>query len=96
MGDAALYSCVPSPLGSILSPSLTCNLMMALQRLRIACGRGASARRSSVVRHYSCDWPDSEKRHLRRFGELRNGAKTKAGPLEAEQLSRLGNIALVR
>ena len=27
---------------------------------------------------------------------LRNGAKTKAGPLEAEQLSRLGNIALVR
>jgi hypothetical protein len=30
------------------------------------------------------------------FGELRNGAKTKAGPLEAEQLSRLGNKALVR
>ena len=26
------------------------------------------------------------------FGELRNGAKTKAGPLEAEQLSRAGNI----
>ena len=30
------------------------------------------------------------------FGELRNGAKIKAGPLEAEQLSHLGNIALVR
>ena len=31
------------------------------------------------------------------FGELRNGAKTKAGPLEAEQQSRLririGNIS---
>ena len=25
-----------------------------------------------------------------KLGELRNGAKTKAGPLEAEQLSRLG------
>jgi hypothetical protein len=30
------------------------------------------------------------------FGELRFRSKTKAGPLEAEQLSRLGNIALVR
>ena len=29
-----------------------------------------------------------------KIGELRNGAKTKAGPLEAEQLSCLGNIAL--
>jgi hypothetical protein len=28
------------------------------------------------------------------FGELRNGAKTKAGPLEAEQLSRLGKILI--
>ena len=44
----------------------------------------------------TCDWADSEKGHRRRFGKLRNGAKTKAGPLEAEQLSRLGNIALVR
>jgi hypothetical protein len=26
-----------------------------------------------------------------KIGELRNGAKTKAGSLEAEQLSRLGN-----
>ena len=43
-----------------------------------------------------CDWGDSENRTLRTCGELRNGAKTKAGPLEAEQLSRLGNIALVR
>ena len=43
------------------------------------------------------DWADSENRHRRRLGELRNGAKTKAGPLEAEQLSsRLGHIALVR
>ena len=31
-----------------------------------------------------------------KIGELRNGAKNKAGPLEAEQLSRAGNIALVR
>ena len=30
------------------------------------------------------------------FGELRNGAKTKAGPLEDEQLNRLGNKALFR
>ena len=37
----------------------------------------------------TCDWPDSEKGHRGRLGELRNGAKTKAGPLEAEQLSRL-------
>ena len=42
------------------------------------------------------DWGDSEKRHSPTDGELRNGAKAKAGPLEAEQLSRLGNIALVR
>ena len=34
-------------------------------------------------------------RHFPKIGELRNGAKTKAGALEAEQLSRLGNIALV-
>ena len=27
-----------------------------------------------------------------KIGELRNGAKTKAGPLEAEQLSRLGTL----
>ena len=42
--EFVLKSCVPSPLGSIFSPSLTCNLMMALQRLRIACGRGAPRR----------------------------------------------------
>jgi hypothetical protein len=41
----------------------------------------------------TCDWAKSEMRHSLAFGELRNGAKTKAGPLEAEQLSRLGNIA---
>ena len=45
---------------------------------------------------YAYDWADSEKQDRRHLGELRNGAKTKAGPLEAEQLSRLGNIALVR
>ena len=45
---------------------------------------------------YVCDWGDSEMHDSTAFGELRNGAKTKAGPLEAEQLSRLGNIALVR
>jgi hypothetical protein len=30
-------------------------------------------------------------RHSLKLGELRNGAKTKAGPLEAEKLSRFGN-----
>ena len=40
---------------------------------------------------YVCDWSDSEILDSLAFGELRNGAKTKAGPLEAEQLSRLGN-----
>ena len=42
------------------------------------------------------DWAISEMHDSTAWGELRNGAKTKAGPLEAEQLSRLGNIALVR
>jgi len=44
----------------------------------------------------SSDWGDSEKGHRRRFGELRFRSKTKAGPLEDQQLSREGNIALVR
>ena len=44
----------------------------------------------------SYDWSDSDMEDSLAFGELRNGAKTKAGPLEAEQLSRFGNIALVR
>ena len=48
------------------------------------------------VTSYIHDWPDSEMHDSLAFCELRNGAKTKAGPLEAEQLSRLGNIALVR
>ena len=43
-----------------------------------------------------CDWADSEKRHRGHLGELRFRSKTKAGPLEDKQLSRLGNIALVR
>jgi hypothetical protein len=43
------------------------------------------------------DWSDSEINDSPKlkFGELINGAKTKAGPLEAEQMSRLGHIALV-
>ena len=45
---------------------------------------------------HSHDWSDSEMEDSLAFGELRNGAKTKAGPLEAEQLNRLGNKALVR
>ena len=45
---------------------------------------------------YVHDWAISEMEDSTKIGELRNGAKTKAGPLEAEQLSRLGNIALVR
>jgi hypothetical protein len=35
---------------------------------------------------YKYDWSDSEINDSPKFGELRNGAKTKAGPLEAEQL----------
>ena len=45
---------------------------------------------------YIHDWADSENQDLRQFGELRFRSKTKAGPLEDQQLSRLGNIALVR
>ena len=40
------------------------------------------------------DWAILEILDSPKLGELRNGAKTKAGPLEAEQLSRLGNIQL--
>jgi hypothetical protein len=56
-------------------------------------GRERARLRRALVLH---DWPDSEMHDSLAFGELRIGAKTKAGPLEAEQLSRLGNIALVR
>ena len=45
---------------------------------------------------YTCDWETSRMRHRRPQAKLRFRSKTKAGPLEAEQLSRLGNIALVR
>ena len=45
---------------------------------------------------YVCDWGDSEILDSLKLGELRFRSKTKAGPLEAEQLSRLGNKALVR
>ena len=50
----------------------------------------------SHIHTYIHDWAISEMEDSPKIGELRNGAKTKAGPLEAEQLSRLGNIALVR
>ena len=43
------------------------------------------------LKFYVCDWAISEMEDSPKIGELRNGAKTKAGPLEAEQLSRLGN-----
>ena len=33
---------------------------------------------------YVCDWGDSEMEDSPKIGELRNGAKTKAGSLEAE------------
>ena len=42
------------------------------------------------------DWSDSEILDSLAFGELRFRSKTKAGPLEDKQLSRAGNIALVR
>ena len=55
------------------------------------------------MQHYSCtlvkitcDWSDSEMEDSLAFGELSFRSKTKAGPLEDQQLSRLGNIALVR
>ena len=42
------------------------------------------------------DWGDSEILDSPKLGELRFRSKTKAGPLEDKQLSRAGNIALVR
>jgi hypothetical protein len=42
------------------------------------------------------DWSDSEMHDSPKIGELRFRSKTKAGPLEDKQLSRAGNIALVR
>ena len=46
---------------------------------------------------YVCDWGDSEILDSLKLGELRFRSKTKAGPLEAEQLSRLGfNISFLR
>ena len=56
----------------------------------------SAASPNQVIKINAYDWADSENQDRGRFGKLRNGAKTKAGPLEAEQLSRLGNIALVR
>ena len=41
----------------------------------------------------TCDWGDSEMEDPLAFGELRIRSKTKAGPLEDKQLSRLGNYA---
>ena len=47
---------------------------------------------------YVHDWSDAEilDSPTLKFGELRFRSKTKAGPLEDKQLSRAGNIALVR
>ena len=45
---------------------------------------------------YLFDWSDSEMEDSLAFGELRFRSKTKAGLLEDKQLSRAGNIALVR
>ena len=42
------------------------------------------------------DWAILEMEDSPKLGELRFRSKTKAGPLEDKQLSRLGNIALVR
>ena len=62
--------------------------------------RGSYIKTRAVFTHtlYIHDWAISEMEDSPKIGELRNGAKTKAGPLEAEQLSRFGNthIALVR
>ena len=51
---------------------------------------------SSLPRYSLHDWGDSENQDRGHLGELRIRSKTKAGPLEDKQLSRLGNIALVR
>jgi hypothetical protein len=42
------------------------------------------------------DWPDSEKQdlRLRHLGELRNGAKTKAGPQCSEHAEEEGELLL--
>ena len=69
-----------------------------------SCASGGAVRAISPDLGESCisenpqsyDWAISEMHDSTAWGELRNGAKTKAGPLEAEQLSRLGKIALVR
>ena len=50
----------------------------------------------AVRKALSFDWGDSEILDSLAFGELRFRSKTKAGPLEDKQLSRAGNIALVR
>ena len=57
--------------------------------------RVINVQRVTCVTNDICDWGDSEILVSLAFGELRFRSKTKAGPLEAEQLSRLGNIALV-
>ena len=49
---------------------------------------------TNLIRLY--DWSDSEILDSPKLGELRFRSKTKAGPLEDKQLSRAGNIALVR
>ena len=48
------------------------------------------------VRVYIYDWGVLEILDSLALGELRFRSKTKAGPLEDKQLSRAGNIALVR
>ena len=49
-----------------------------------------------ILVSYAHDWAILEMEDSPKLGELRFRSKTKAGPLEDKQLSRLGNIALVR
>ena len=87
------------------------NAILSFERRHVVVTTVANRKRHARTRHrlgrvlevldvleleHAHDWGDSEMEDSPLIGELTNGAKTKAGPLEAEQLSRLGNIALVR
>ena len=84
---------------AILSPPNVCKLMYAylcVTNVTMCEGRKSAANGRGEADQHLYDWSDSEILDSPKFGELRIRSKTKAGPLEDKQLSRLGNIALVR
>ena len=80
----------------------TCLGLRAISQLRLRSsmpGSGCPSVKYNICRisvRILLDWGDSEKQDRGHLGELRFRSKTKAGPLEDKQLSRAGNIALVR